>query len=258
MRPVSRFITAIVLFTLPQLAPMTTQAMTEHRGTTLVCAGLGGDGLTLVEWTAAELDEYEDNVGQHPAMAHPQTGTCSDPASLMVGIVWVPGTKWLCSRAADGRWFAGWVWEMYQTGDEVSPDPVTGQCPQGTALGFLSETGHAAAIAVHLTELEVAGDYERLYAWMHPDSRQLTTQAEMTTWYQEEFSQRPPVGMTIDDVRLVAWTWNRTNKLYPSAAEVTYQQRFPDGATEEGSIHLVRDNGVWRWFFGGSTPVAER
>lgn len=233
-------------------AMVATTTATIDRGTTLVCAGLGGDGLTLVEWTPAELADYEDRIGHLPALAHPQTGTCYDPAGLMVDIGWVPGTKWLCSRDAAGRWFAGWVWEMYQTGNQVPPDPLTGACPQEMRANILNETAYAAAIAVHLTELEVAGEFDRLYAWMHPDSRATTSQAAMTAWYQENFSGKAPVWMTVDDVRLIEWTWSVTGKVYPSTAEVTYRQRFADGKTTEGTVHLVRDGGVWRWFFGAA------
>lgn len=49
---------------------------------------------------------------------------------------------------------------------------------------------------------------------------------------------------------LVEWTWGVTGKVYPSAAEVTFRQRFADGEETDGVIRLVRDNGVWRWFFG--------
>jgi hypothetical protein len=250
VRLTSGFIAAISLVVVAAWGAVATWAAVADRGATLVCAGMGGDGLSLVEWTAAELAEYENRIGHPPALAHPQTGTCSDPAGLMVSIGWVPGTRWLCSRDADGSWSAGWVWEMYQTGNEASLDPVTGDCPQPMRTSYLNETGYAAATAVHLTELEVAGEYDRLYAWMHPDARARTSQAAMSQWYQEEFSARPPVWMTVDDVQLVEWTWNVTGKVYPSTAEVTYRQRFADGRTSEGTVHLVRDGGVWRWFFG--------
>jgi hypothetical protein len=143
---------------------------------------------------------------------------------------------------------------MYQSGNEVSPDPSSGQCPQPVGSTFFraghTEVGYAAAIAVHLAELEVAGDYERLYAWMHPDSRAIVPEAAMAGWYRDVFAQRPPVRMSVDDVQLVEWTWDVTSKVYPSAAEITYRQRFADGTEEQGVVRLVRDHGVWRWFFG--------
>jgi hypothetical protein len=241
---------AILVTLVVAWVPVETTNANTDRGNTLVCAGMGGDGLTLVEWTPAELADYERQLGHLPALAHPQTGTCFDPAGLTVDVGWTPGTKWLCSRTGEGGWFAGWVWEMYQTGNEVPPDPGTGACPQATPARPPAGTTYAAAIAVHLTELEAGGNYVELYSWMHPDSQAITSQAAMAQWYQEVFASRPPIWMTVDDVRLVDWEWDVTGKVYPSTAEVRYRQRFADGKTEEGSIHLVSDAGVWRWFFG--------
>ena len=250
MFPIASVLSATLALVAAVWTPGEIRASETAQGSTLVCAGLGGDGLSLVEWTAGELAEYETRSGHPPALAHPQTGTCRDPAGLMVNSGWVPGTRWLCSRDASGRWSANWAWEIYQTGREVPPDPVTGRCPQTPAAGILNETAYAAATAVHLTELEVAGDYDRLYAWMHPDSQAVTPQSAMTGWYLSEFSQRPPAWMSVDDVRLDAWTWDVTGKRYPSTAHVAYRQRLADGTPVSGTIHLVRDGGVWRWFFG--------
>ena len=63
--------------------------------------------------------------------------------------------------------------------------------------------------------------------------------------------------MTVDDVQLGEWTWDVTGKVYPSAAEVMFRQRFADGQEIQGVTHLVRDNGVWRWFFGGNRAFVE-
>jgi hypothetical protein len=145
------------------------------------------------------------------------------------------------------------VYPWNRLGAMVPPDPATARCPQSMppySGEGRTELERAAVTAVHLTELEVAGDYSRLYAWMHPDSQAVVPQAAMEGWYREIFAQRPPIWMTVDDVRLVEWTWEVTGKVYPSAAEVAFRQRFANGEEVEGVTHLVRDHGVWRWFFG--------
>jgi hypothetical protein len=228
-------------------------AQAPDRGTTLVCHAGGGDGLSLEEWTPEQVADYEEATGRDvSALApHPATGNCLDFAGLMGG--WATGTAWLCTPQSDGSWTGpGWVWQVYRMDEQVSPDPATGQCPQpwSPIQQNSSELEKAAAIAVHLTELEVAEDHDRLYAWMHPDSQAVVPQAAMEGWYREAFAQRPPVWMTVDDVRIGEWTWEVTGKVYPSAAEVAYRQRFADGEEIEGVTHLIRDNGVWRWFFG--------
>jgi uncharacterized membrane protein len=247
------FVAIILLVLISPAVGTPTLAQGPGRGTTLACTGRGGDGHTLDEWTTEQVADYEDQSGHDVAeiAAHPVTGDCTDVAGLMGG--WFPGTSWLCTPQSDGRWSGpGWVWSIYQSSNQVAPDPTTGRCPQpSTPYGAgHSELERAAATAVHLTELEVVGDYQRLYAWMHPDSKAMVPEETMEGWYREVFAVRTPTWMTVDDVRLVEWKWDVTGKVYPSAAEVTFRQRFEDGAETEGVTHLVRDNGVWRWFFG--------
>ena len=220
-------------------------------GNVLVCYGGGGDGLSLVEWTAAELAAHEAEHGRSVQRAHPITGTCFDPAGLMVGMGWVPGTAWLCAPTAQDQWYGPvFIWSIYQQPRHIPPDE-SGSCPRPRMLGWSrSETEIAAGTAVYMTELEVKGDLQRLYAWMHPDSQAIVPFSAMAGWYRDVFVLDPPVRMTIDEVRLVEWTWGVTGKVYPSTAEVTYRQWFADGREETGKVRLVRDDGVWRWFFG--------
>jgi hypothetical protein len=229
------------------------QTPVAGEGVGLVCVGMGGDGLTLVEWTAAEIADYAARIGSEPPRVHPETGECRDPAGLGVGAGWTPDWSWLCSQRADGRW-AGpyWIVGIYERGTEVPPSPVTGDCPEPLAYprAGWTEAERAAATAVHLTELEVAGDYDRLYAWMHPDAQALVPRAAMEGWYQEVFATRPPVSVAVDRVRIVEWTWGVTGTRYPAAAEVTLRVRYADGEEAEETTRLVRDGGVWRWFFG--------
>lgn len=252
-----------ILLLLSQARTGSTFAQDAERGTTLVCVNEGGDTLYVDEWTPERLAGFEARSGNDATVlaVNPTTGDCADYAGLIRG--WFAGTSWLCTRDAAGHWWGpSWVWPMYRPDNAVPPDPETGRCPDPMvgypySVGWPTELQRAAATAVHLTELEVAGDYARLYAWMHPDSRAVVPEAVMEGWYREEFAQRPPVWMTVDDVRLVAWTWDVTGKVYPSAAEVAFRQRFADGGETEGVIRLVREQGVWRWFFGRDRAFVE-
>lgn len=77
-------------------------AQEGERGITLVCVGRGGDSLTLDEWTAEDVRDFETRTGKSISdiVVHPRTGTCYDPAGLMLG--WTPGTRWLCSQDTEG------------------------------------------------------------------------------------------------------------------------------------------------------------
>jgi probable HAF family extracellular repeat protein len=80
---------------------------------------------------------------------------------------------------------------------------------------------------------------------------------EVFGWYPEMIAVRAPTWMTVDDVRLEEWTWGVTGTVYPSAAAVSVRQRFADGLETEGVVWLVRENGVWRWFFGRDRSFVE-
>jgi hypothetical protein len=260
--PNHRVIAAIILLVLVGPAVgLPALAQDPGRGTTLVCINEGGDLPYVVEWTPEQVADYEARTGRDVAeiAVHPATGDCTDVAGVVLG--WGPGLPWRCRPDAEGRWSGpDWVYPWERVPNQVPPDPATGGCPRPwSPIDRKRDTPleWAAATAVHMTELEVAGDYQRLYAWMHPDARAVIPQEAMEGWYRGVFAQRPPVWMTVDDVQLVEWTWEVTGKVYPSAAEVTFRQRFEDGAETEGITHLVRDNGVWRWFFGGSREFVE-
>jgi hypothetical protein len=247
--------------------PVVSLAQNPEWGTTLVCVNEGGDTLYVDEWTPENVADFEAKSGHEVTelAVNPVSGDCTDFAGLIHA--WFPGTSWLCTLDPAGYWRGpSWVWPMYRPDDAVSPDPATGGCPRpGDPNPYdpypngegRNELQCAAATAVHLTELEVAGDFDRLYAWLHPDAQAVVPHAAMEGWYRDVFAQRPPDWMTVDDVRLVEWTWPVTGKVYPSAAEVTFRQRFGDGEETEGVIRLVRDQGVWRWFFGRDRAFVE-
>ena len=115
----------------------------------------------------------------------------------------------------------------------------------------------AGAVAVALSELEIAGDYNALYGALHPDSRALVSKAAIAGWYEAEFAPRNPGPISqIVSVETVDWTWDVTGETYPSAAEVTYTQPF-DGVDEEVVVRLVRSDGFFAWFFGRDRAFVE-
>lgn len=248
----------LILATSFPLAFTSLEVGAMETGNALVCYGGGGDGIYLEEWTPDQLDEHEAIHGSPVLRAHPLTGTCRDLAGLLLP-GWVPGTAWLCSQTADGQWTGPrFTHTISQHGIQAPPDPGSGSCPTPRErTSPRSETEIAAGTAVYMTELEVKGDLQRLYAWMHPDSQAIVPFSAMAGWYRDVFVLDPPVRMTIDEVRLVEWTWGVTGKVYPSTAEVTYRQWFADGREETGKVRLVRDDGVWRWFFGRDRDFVE-
>jgi hypothetical protein len=113
-------------------------------------------------------------------------------------------------------------------------------------------------------QLEAWRAYPALYALLHADARQAVSFEAMSCWYVGQYG--PPVtdetktiySTKVESVKLVDWIWGVTGKRYPDAAEVTQTQTSggsPEQATPaKATIHLVPEDGVWRWFFG-STPA---
>jgi hypothetical protein len=111
----------------------------------------------------------------------------------------------------------------------------------------------AAVVAVELSALEAAWDFNTLYDRIHPDAHAQIPRAAVIGWFQNEFAPRGPGVSTVTAVNFVSWTWAVTGQTYPYTAEVSFIQPFADGTVVEDVVRLVQDqNGEWRWFFGRS------
>ncbi len=230
--------------------------------TVAVCVslGTGGDELALVEWTAEEIAAHEARAGA-VSRPHPATGTCTDPAGLPVLREFLGGFSWVCLRTFDGRWYGpAWTAETYLPVDAVPPDPAIGGCPQPRDESIPSppDAEQAAATAVYLSRLEVAGDLETLYAWLHPDAQAVVPEAAVAGWYREEWLPRGPEAIGVTGVDIGQWTWPVTGMTYPRTAEIAFEQAFADGSVVSDVLRLVQDDqGVWRWFFGRDAGFVE-
>jgi hypothetical protein len=225
-----------------------------------VCVGLGGDALSLVYWTADAIVAHEARSG--PVVhAHPETGTCEDPAGLPLLPNAVLAFSWVCSRTFDGLWYGPvWTAEIYLSADAVPPDPVTGGCPlpRDPEIPSPPDAELAAATAVYLSQLEAAGDLATLYAWLHPDAQAVVPESAVVGWYTDEWLPRGPNPITITSVDFGEWTWAVTGTTYPRAAEIAYEQSFADGSVVADVVRLVQDeHGAWRWFFGRDRAFVE-
>lgn len=225
-----------------------------------VCVGLGGDGLSLVDWTAAEIAAQEERTGP-VVRAHPETGTCRDPAGLPVLPNAVSAFSWVCSRTFAGLWYGpAWSADIYRSADAVPPDPATGGCPlpRDPTIPLPPESELAAATAVYLSQLEAAGELETLYAWLHPDAQAVVPMPAVVGWYAAEWLPRGPGPIIVTSVAFGDWTWGVTGTTYPRVAEVAFEQPFADGSVVTDIVRLVQDDrGAWRWFFGRDRAFVE-
>jgi hypothetical protein len=255
LRVVAILVVSILLVVVPQRV-ISAQDADSSGGTLLICLR-AGEGIGLHELTSQQVADIEAGSGRRLTRAHPQTGTCADPAGLPVDIGWTPSSVWRCTPTLTGEWSGPkWILTYFLPSGSVHPEPSFGRCPQPWAEPSpnISRTQieWAAATAAYLTELEVAGDYDRLYAWLHPDAQAVVPRAALYGWYRDVYAQRPPVAFFVDGVRLTEWTWDVTGQIYLGAAEITFRQRYADGEEDAATMWLVRDKGAWRWFFGRS------
>jgi hypothetical protein len=122
------------------------------------------------------------------------------------------------------------------------------------------ESATIAALAIG--QLESWRAYPALYSLIHPEARERISFEQITCWYVERYG--PPVT---DDVQTIFstevskvvwadWTWNVSGTLFEESAEITYSQSSGFSPEESESVeavmHLVREDGLWRWFFGSS------
>ncbi|HEV2109267.1 MAG TPA: neutral zinc metallopeptidase, partial [Thermomicrobiales bacterium] len=116
----------------------------------------------------------------------------------------------------------------------------------------------AADAAVMLSTREAAGDFEELYALMHPDAQAIIPATAVVGWYQDEFAPLGPGVSTVTGVQFVTWTWPVTGKTYLNVAEVSYEQPFANGSVAQDVVRLVESDGMWRWFFGRSRAFVDQ
>jgi hypothetical protein len=225
-----------------------------------VCVGLGGDALSLVFWTADEIAAHEATSGS-VLSAHPETGQCHDPAGLPLTPNAAASFTWVCATTYEGAWYGpAWTAGIYLPANAVPPDATTGGCPEprDTTIPLPSEEELAAATAVYLSQLEAAGDLATLYAWLHPDAREVVPEAVVRGWYAADVLPRGPAPITVTSVDFEEWTWDVTGDTYPRTAVVAFTQPFANGPVVSDVIRLVPDeHGAWRWFFGRDRAFVE-
>jgi hypothetical protein len=117
--------------------------------------------------------------------------------------------------------------------------------------------GDPASAAIYYSELEAAGLYSEIYAYLHPDAQAIIPEAAVVGWYANEFGPLGPGVITVSSVVYVSWTWPVTGHTYPVTAEVSFRQSFANGTVVDEVVRLVEYQGEWRWFFGRSREFVD-
>jgi hypothetical protein len=112
-------------------------------------------------------------------------------------------------------------------------------------------------------QLESWRAYPALYSLLHPDAQEEVPFAAVACWYAGEYGLPGTPDNHIvrstepTDVTFGPWTYGVTGETY-DAAEVTYRQKIGSmvsSDTVETVAHLVKEGGLWRWFFGANAEA---
>ena len=124
----------------------------------------------------------------------------------------------------------------------------------------------AAIAAKTIGQLESWRAYAPLYSLLHPDAQRQFSFDQVACWYVGQYGLPGTQDSTtiysteVKEVNFVNWTWAGGLKEYTSVAEVHVDQDtgvFPkQGDHVAGVEHLVRVDGIWRWFFGTAVDSA--
>jgi hypothetical protein len=131
--------------------------------------------------------------------------------------------------------------------------------------GPVNDEELARIAAETIGALEMWRAYPALYALLHPDAQELIPFETVACWYADQFGlpsewKQTAFAITVLDVTFAGWTWSVTGDEYVDAAEVTYEQDIGgmgQTGTFENIMHLVSEDGQYRWFFGGDLATIE-
>jgi predicted metalloprotease len=132
---------------------------------------------------------------------------------------------------------------------------TSAELPTAAQADAPDATTAAANMAVELSQLEAAQDFESLYERMHPDARAVVPRSAVIGWYEATFADRSTSELTVTGVTFEPWTWGVTGVTYDDAATVNFIQPYVvDGVEQDvtGEVHLVPYGDRWGWFFGAS------
>lgn len=115
----------------------------------------------------------------------------------------------------------------------------------------------AVDMALELSGMERSGQYDRMYDLMHPAAMTVIPREVVIGWYTDAFAPQGPQPITVTNVEYVTWTWPVTGETFPNTAELAITQPFANGSPSADVIHLVQEDGVWRWFFGSTLAFVE-
>lgn len=121
----------------------------------------------------------------------------------------------------------------------------------------------AVEAADAILALAAEREFNTMYDRIHPDAHAVVPRVVAVKAFEESYEAAQAGRGEVTAIEFIEWTWEVTDKTYPLAADVEFEQPAVDPntgreTTFDGRMILVKHNGEWRWFFGDTRAfVAE-
>ncbi len=103
-------------------------------------------------------------------------------------------------------------------------------------------------VVIDLVRAEQNGDYNLLYDYMAPESRDMLPRQAFVSWFKDQENPVPAAPPEIDSVEFDDGQYEVTGTDYRDLAFVTFTVPLEGGDTESREMMLASDGVTWRWF----------
>lgn len=110
------------------------------------------------------------------------------------------------------------------------------------------EAAQVERVVIDLVRAEMNGDYNLLYDYMAPESRDMVPRQAFVQWYTEEEFPVPTGVPEIGAIDFDDGEYETTGTDYDNIAYVEYSVPVEGDEVDERQLSLVSDGVTWRWF----------
>lgn len=117
------------------------------------------------------------------------------------------------------------------------------------AVAQQDETAQVERVIFDLVRAEQNGDYNLLYDYMAPESRDMLPRQAFITWFAEQDRPAPVDVPEIGSIEFRDGEYEATGTDYENLAYVEFTVPVGGDETESRELLLTSDGVTWRWFF---------
>lgn len=118
-----------------------------------------------------------------------------------------------------------------------------------TVAAQQDDTAQVERVVFDLVRAERNGEYNLLYDYMAPESRDMLPRQAFITWFRNEEFPVPVDVPEIESIEFEDGEYDATGTDYEDLARVSYTVPLEGGEVESREMLLASDGVTWRWFF---------